>query len=270
MEKFTKQKGITLVALIITIIVMLILVAVTISVALNGGLFEKGKDASDKTQREADREELLSAIYGTLDNKGNLQIGDNENGVESKLSNGWNIEETTNASYIQCTSPKNEIFYVNKETGAISSTLPQAGGGGDEERYNISIKNLNSINWSSVLTLSQNGKEYYILNILPSGENLETLEDAIDEDNFYQLSLSFDDGVFSSASFCLLGTDYSWVKDDGGYWDEDEGDGVLNSIQISQALIVPAANTNAMLQDYGLTNWYAVPDTEVDSIINKT
>ena len=38
------QKGITLIALIITIIVMLILVAVTISVVLNGGLFEKAED----------------------------------------------------------------------------------------------------------------------------------------------------------------------------------------------------------------------------------
>ena len=39
-----KEKGITLIALIITIIVMLILVAVTISVALNGGLFNNAKD----------------------------------------------------------------------------------------------------------------------------------------------------------------------------------------------------------------------------------
>ena len=43
------QKGITLVALIITIIVMLILVAVTISIALNGGIFEKARYASEET-----------------------------------------------------------------------------------------------------------------------------------------------------------------------------------------------------------------------------
>ena len=34
-----KQNGITLIALIITVIVMLILVGVTVNVALNGGLF---------------------------------------------------------------------------------------------------------------------------------------------------------------------------------------------------------------------------------------
>lgn len=44
------QKGITLVALIITIIVMLILVGVSISVALNGGLFTKATTASVDTR----------------------------------------------------------------------------------------------------------------------------------------------------------------------------------------------------------------------------
>ena len=45
-----KQKGITLIALIITIIVMLILVGVTINVALNGGLFNKAEEATTKTK----------------------------------------------------------------------------------------------------------------------------------------------------------------------------------------------------------------------------
>ena len=44
------QKGITLIALIITIIVMLILVGVTVNVALNGGLFSKAEDATTKTK----------------------------------------------------------------------------------------------------------------------------------------------------------------------------------------------------------------------------
>ena len=46
-KNFKKHSGITLIALIITIIVMLILVAVTITTAINGGLFEKaGKPSS--------------------------------------------------------------------------------------------------------------------------------------------------------------------------------------------------------------------------------
>lgn len=66
------QKGITLVALIITIIVMLILVGVSISVALNGGLFDNARDASRKTQQAQVSEaaalakaEVLSDYYNT-------------------------------------------------------------------------------------------------------------------------------------------------------------------------------------------------------------
>lgn len=51
------QKGITLVALVITIIVMLILVGVSITVALNGGLFGNAKDAANNTE-EAKKSEL--------------------------------------------------------------------------------------------------------------------------------------------------------------------------------------------------------------------
>ena len=51
-------KGITLIALIITIIVMLILVGVTINVALNGGLFSKAESAVTQTKIEQVKEAL--------------------------------------------------------------------------------------------------------------------------------------------------------------------------------------------------------------------
>ncbi len=62
------NKGITLIALVITIIVMLILVAVTVTVAINGGLFTTAKQATTDTQYHADREMLLSAVIGAINN----------------------------------------------------------------------------------------------------------------------------------------------------------------------------------------------------------
>ena len=47
--KKINEKGITLVALVITIIVMLILVGVSITVALNGGLLDTTKEAARRT-----------------------------------------------------------------------------------------------------------------------------------------------------------------------------------------------------------------------------
>lgn len=55
-----EQKGITLIALVITIIVMLILVAVTITMAINGGLFEKAGDAAGKTNNALSEEQGIA------------------------------------------------------------------------------------------------------------------------------------------------------------------------------------------------------------------
>ena len=53
MKKSLKEKGITLIALVVTIIILLIIAGVTIGVATNGtGLFEKAKLATDKYSNE--------------------------------------------------------------------------------------------------------------------------------------------------------------------------------------------------------------------------
>lgn len=64
-----KQKGITLIALIITIIIMLILVAVTVSVAVNGNLFGKAEEAVDKTNAKVGKlQQDIDYYTGELNN----------------------------------------------------------------------------------------------------------------------------------------------------------------------------------------------------------
>ena len=75
-QNHTSQKGITLIALIITIIVMLILVGVTINVALNGGLFTKASEASKQMQVEAEKEELLSSVVAAIGYDGKVVLED--------------------------------------------------------------------------------------------------------------------------------------------------------------------------------------------------
>ncbi len=59
-KEYKKQeKGITLIALIITIIVMLILVAVTIQVTISGGIFSKAGEAVGKTKNSMNEEEEI-------------------------------------------------------------------------------------------------------------------------------------------------------------------------------------------------------------------
>lgn len=54
------QKGITLVALVITIIVMLILVSVSIAIIINSDLFGSAEKAAEKTKNAYDSEGQMS------------------------------------------------------------------------------------------------------------------------------------------------------------------------------------------------------------------
>lgn len=76
------QNGITLIALVITIIVMLILVMVTINISTTGGIFDQAKEASNRTTKETEKEQLIATVMGTLDN----------GGINKNLPEGWTYE----------------------------------------------------------------------------------------------------------------------------------------------------------------------------------
>lgn len=70
------QKGITLVALVITVVVMLILAGVAIAAVVDGnGLFNSTRNAADEYQLKAEEEnQLLNDLKGYIDNQ--IQIND--------------------------------------------------------------------------------------------------------------------------------------------------------------------------------------------------
>lgn len=119
MQKKNKEmnKGITLIALIITIIVMLILVGVTVSVALNGGLFSTAKNAAKQTQIEADRDLLSSAVWAAIGQDGTIDFSK----LDSNLPNGFT---GSNGRY---KSDKGNKFIVDKEDGTITYREPSTG-----------------------------------------------------------------------------------------------------------------------------------------------
>ena len=130
---FKREIGITLIALIITIIVMLILVAVTISVALNGGIFNNATDAKTKTQRQAEKEELIAAMVGAYDSTGSFatsNVGTLPSGARwcTKDIETWEDAEdleglpTGNGDWIITTN--NNKFYID-ESGSVLDEKPQ-------------------------------------------------------------------------------------------------------------------------------------------------
>jgi len=91
-----KEKGITLVALIITIIVMLILVGVSVQVVVNSDLIGTAQDAADRTENAYGEEGNISEIkignetYSSVDEYiyGPL-IKFSIMGIECKVPEGW-------------------------------------------------------------------------------------------------------------------------------------------------------------------------------------
>ena len=105
-----KEKGITLIALVVTIIILLILAGVTLNMALSGdGLFSKAKLAVEKNVEESERETLnLSIINYNMSNDKKDKLGEElkSNSTENpdwtviKLKNE-NKQYGTNYNYIK-------------------------------------------------------------------------------------------------------------------------------------------------------------------------
>ena len=102
MSKLRNNRGITLVALIITIIVLLILAMVSIRLVMNGGIIDKSKNAVDKYSNEEIMEQIKLAyqeyqMSQYTDNPLTLQqamdkaFGEGVATVSGDATNGWTV-----------------------------------------------------------------------------------------------------------------------------------------------------------------------------------
>ena len=120
-----KQNGITLIALVITIIVMLILVGVSVTVSLNGGLFTTAQNAKAKTQLESEKEQLLEMTIGALDNQGKV-VYEKLNEIITE-DGKFEMAEGTEAEQGAYTSESGTLFVVG-ERATISEAIKVLGG----------------------------------------------------------------------------------------------------------------------------------------------
>ena len=118
------KSGITLIALIITIIVMLILVGVTVTVAINGGLFKSAKEGAEGTTKARVKEQMMGEITTKMAEK----LGDNitESELETIAQKYGTIIEKDGIKYLKLTDggyevPLSEIWEV--ETVATLASL---------------------------------------------------------------------------------------------------------------------------------------------------
>ena len=141
-----KNKGITLIALIITIIILLILVGVSINLAIKGDLFGSAEKAvsgtNDKVAQEQTRVDELM---------GELERVESQNAVHN-----WQYTDSTRAK-IRCTCTRCKAFNDGDSTGRTLS-IGQQIGETESKTASTSITSAKS-GRDSDQTLSLNGEE---------------------------------------------------------------------------------------------------------------
>ena len=234
-----EKRGITLIALIITIIVMLILLAVTINVALQEGLIGKAKTASYQTQIEANKESLMLAVLGATDKNGNVVLQNiiTPEGFE-KISDGIYTKDR----YTYTVDPTTGKITETKGTPTPIDPAPITSTG-----YRLTFTNMASLTESDYNTLDT--EEINLMIFYPSTYN--SLSEAMDDDaNISVLLITEKDGEYAfryapdgdvaNGEYYIFTTYLNhWVHGTG------EADALINKPEYTDPITIPGGEEYA-------------------------
>ena len=80
------ERGITLIALVVTIIVLLILAGISIRLAIsNNGIIERAKDAKINTVKADEKEQIQMEVLGSYNNNGELEIATVNTNIKNNI-----------------------------------------------------------------------------------------------------------------------------------------------------------------------------------------
>ena len=86
---YTRNKGITLIALVITIIVLLILAGVSINILIGeNGLLTKAQDAVKENAKAGAKDKVSVEVFASYDNDGKLNAKTLKDNFEAR---GWEV-----------------------------------------------------------------------------------------------------------------------------------------------------------------------------------
>ena len=130
--KVNTNKGITLIALVITIIVLLILAAVSIA-TLTGenGILTKARTAKEETDKATAKEKVQVAVLGSFDEKGQLDINELKENLKKEGITDFTENEDSSLTanvdgYIITIAKDGEVSVGEKETPSAIMTMEEA------------------------------------------------------------------------------------------------------------------------------------------------
>ena len=116
-----KKKGITLIALVITIILLLILAGVSISM-LSGdnSILTKATEAKEKTEKATEDEQIKLAVNGSFDEATRLKVDNVKQSVRNQVEN---VEKIEGESFpLKVTTKEGNVYYI-EENGQITKPI---------------------------------------------------------------------------------------------------------------------------------------------------
>ena len=117
--KTKDYRGITLIALIITIIVLLILAGVSISMVVgDDGILSQAVNATTATDVAGTKEQIEVALVGYLDENGEYSKTNVVSAVQDVLGDGANITENEDGTYTVTTEKENVVDLTDLINGA--------------------------------------------------------------------------------------------------------------------------------------------------------
>ena len=132
-KKINREKGITLIALVITIIILLILAGISISALTNQGLFKNAKEAKNRTENsQKEEQEILNQYEDEL----NRHLSNNDK-TEEKLVDKVNDGTIKIGDYVKYTP----------DTASTDSILQELNTYSGSDKNTTSTLTQESLNW---------------------------------------------------------------------------------------------------------------------------
>ena len=200
-SKLKKQNGITLVALVITIIVLLILAMVSIKIAIDGGLITKVKDATDTHTIGAEKEAIqlgYSEYQIDLANNKSATLTVKDAKTEP-TSEGWKVTFSETTGNVYTINSKGEITGPTKEEKTEDDMAMEKYVLGDNLQGQV-MGNL-IIDKDNMIFKQLNGKDVTYLDMAPyvtGGERIDVAFYLKYNNKVYRIQLDINDGNLTS------------------------------------------------------------------------
>ena len=123
-----KNKGITIIALVITIIILLILAGVSITTLTgDNGTLTKAREASEKTRQVNAEEQVQIAVVGSIGTDGNIQNGELKSNLDKRENITGVPDEITDANYPLIVNVDGYDVTIKKDGSTLSGVWIPAG-----------------------------------------------------------------------------------------------------------------------------------------------